>query len=438
MNFNLILFSILFSTTSLVAQEADSAISQPLGIIDTIIVSGNHKTKAYVILDEMALKPGILATSEAIEYDRSRIYSLGLFTRVDIFYDSLQGQRFLAVDVSERWYLIPVPLFGFRDGDPKKPYYGAGVLHNNVGGNNQKLFASAVFGHNPSFELFFADPLIDRPNNLYASEDISLARIRNRSEREILRAGSFDERHFDVHGTLGKRFSLYETLGLSAGFHYVEVTNYQPGRTISPRGRDRYIYGTLSYTYDSRDLREYAASGSFISLSISKNGFGEFDVNFTRFSADFRRYIPLPATFTLATRVDGTIVSGGEIPTYSRSYFGYGERIRGYFKTVFEGENLFGGSVELRFPLLPARTITFTAIRLPTEFSIWRFGICLALFVDTGVTWFRGEGISLNSFASGYGGGVHFLLPYSVVLRTEYAFNEYRKGQFIFDLRASF
>ena len=33
-----------------------------LGLVDTVIVSGNEKTKSYVILDEMALRPGSLAT----------------------------------------------------------------------------------------------------------------------------------------------------------------------------------------------------------------------------------------------------------------------------------------------------------------------------------------------------------------------------------------
>ena len=42
-----------------------------------------------------------------------------------------------------------------------------------------------------------------------------------------------------------------------------------------------------------------------------------------------------------------------------------------------------------------------------------------------------------GSFATGYGAGIHFLLPYSVVLRTEYAWNEYGMGQFIIDFRGN-
>ena len=132
------------------------------------------------------------------------------------------------------------------------------------------------------------------------------------------------------------------------------------------------------------------------------------------------------------------MVSGSIIPTYARVYFGSGERIRGYFSTVWEGENQAGGAVELRYALITTRTFRFSALSLlPPEFTIWRFGMSLALFTDTGLAWFRGDKLRFGSFASGYGGGLHFLLPYGMVLRTEYAWNEYGEGQFILDLRTS-
>jgi len=421
------------------AQRQDSVqgMQSAYGIIDTIIVAGNEKTRDYVIRDEMTLKPGSVATYELMEYDKGRIYSLGLFTRVDIEYYKLDSLRLLYVDVRERWYILPVPIFGFRDGDPKKPFYGAGLLYNNFRGCNQRLSASIVFGYDPSVAFSFFDPLIDREKNLYFSGNLSSSKVRNRSDVEAALTGNFDERHYDINATVGRRLSLYETGGVNLGYHIVDVSLYRQGRTASTSGHDAYLYGTLDYTYDSRDLREYATSGQFASFYITKYGFGDADLNFTRFGADIRHYFPLPLNLSLATRAYGTIVSGSFIPTYARAYLGYGERVRGYFNTVFEGENLAGASVELRYSLLKARTIVFSAIPMPEEFSIWRFGISLALFADAGRTWFRKDVLTFSSFASGYGGGIHFLLPYGYVMRVEYAFNDYFKGQFILDLKTS-
>ena len=411
---------------------------EPLGIIDTVIVEGNEKTRDYVILNEMALKPGMQATFEAVEFDRNRIYNLGLFTRVDIYYDSLGTTHFLYIAVRERWYLIPIPIFGFRYGDPRKIYFGAGFLHNNVGGRNQKLFASLTLGYDPSVSLSFFDPLIDRENQLYLSGSLSYSRVQNKSEQQAELAGDFEEHHFNTTATLGKRFSLYQTAGITFGFQVVSVSAYAPGRTVDPGGRDNVVYGALNYVYDSRDLSEYASRGFYASLSLTNFAFLPSGTDFVRYGADFRKFIPLPFDLTLAGRVAGSVVSGGELPTYSHVYFGYGEKIRGYFRSIFEGEDMFGGSIELRYALLPPRTIQVTGLPVPEEFSIWRFGVSLVLFTDTGVTWYRGDVVQISSLRSGYGGGIHFLLPYGVITRVEYAFDLYHKGQFILDFRGSF
>ena len=408
-----------------------------LGVVDTIFVGGNDKTEAYVILDEMTIKRGSEVTREAIEYDRGRIYSLGLFTRVDMFYDSLGTQHFLYVDVRERWYVIPVPIFGFRDGDPHKIFFGGGLLHYNFRGRNQKLFGSVVFGYDPALSLSFSDPQIDRGNNLYFGTSLGFSRVKNRSIIQSDLSGDFYERHYDGNVTLGKRLSLFENAGINVGLHIASVTSFLPGRTVSPDGEDAYLYATASYSYDSRNLREYATDGSMVSLYVNKNGFGESKLSYTRFGADARRYVPFGAGFSLAGRLFGSLVAGGLVPTYAHAYFGTGERIRGYYRTVVEGEDLAGGTLELRYSLLDARTISFSASPVPTEFSVWRFGISLALFTDTGAAWFRGDRLTPASFATGYGGGIHFLLPYSIILRTEYAWNELGAGQFIIDIRGN-
>jgi outer membrane protein assembly factor BamA len=170
---------------------------------------------------------------------------------------------------------------------------------------------------------------------------------------------------------------------------------------------------------------------------VSKYGFGESHVNFARFSSDLRAYLPLPAEFVLASRLHTTFTAGGNVPSYARVHFGYGERVKGYYSDVLEGENLAGAMVELRWPLFPARVFRVRGLPLPEEFTIWRFGISLAVFANVGTAWFRGEPVGIKTFAAGYGGGVHFLLPYGAVARVEGAFNDRGRTEFVLDLRAA-
>ncbi len=407
----------------------------PLGIIDTVIIGGNHKTKDYVILNEMALRRGDTVTAEGMDYDRDRIYSLGLFTRVDVMYDSLEHVKFLYVDVNERWYLIPFPILGFRDGDTKRFFFGAGLMHENLGGRNQKLRTLLILGADPEVSLAFADPLILRDERIFFAAGLSFNRLLNKSEVEVARTGPFDEFHYDVNVTFGKRFTLTQVASINAGFRHAEVSAWWPGRTISPNGKDKFLYGTASYVLDSRDLFEYPSRGGYAALYATKYGFGEAAVNFTRFGTDLRGYIPLPLGFTLATRFQGSIVSGGEVPVYAHVFFGYGERLRGWFNTVLEGDDCASATIELHHYLLTPRVFRMTSLPIPEEFAVWRFGISAAIFANTGNAWYRGQ--KLTPLYSGYGAGLHFLLPYSLVVRVEYALNQYRNGEFILDLRGA-
>ncbi len=186
------------------AQVQDSLVIS-FGRIDTVVVTGNEKTQEYVILDEMILRPGMDATQQEIEFDRNRVYKLGLFNRVDMWCDMVDGKLALNVDVSERWYIIPLPVFGFAEGDVKKPFYGGGVLHKNFQGKNQRLFGLVTFGYNPSLTLSFQNPQISREHSLYFSTSLSYSKVRNKSEIESSLTGDFDEKHYNVNATLGKR-----------------------------------------------------------------------------------------------------------------------------------------------------------------------------------------------------------------------------------------
>jgi outer membrane protein assembly factor BamA len=406
-----------------------------LGPVDSVVICGNKHTRDYVIRNEMSIVAHALFTPEMLEFDRKRIYSLGLFTNVDLFLDTLAGKSILRVYVEERWYIFPVPLVGFRDGDVKRAYYGAGLYHNNFQGRNQKLFGSVVFGADPSAQISFTDPLISHEERISFGAQLSFSRKRNRSEVEAAATGDFDELHYGGSLSTGKRFDLYNSAGLSVGYNVVEISTYRPHRTVSPDGTDRYAFVNLYYSYDSRDLVEYPTQGSYVGAYVTKYGLGTSDVDFSRYGLDLRKYVSLPLSFTLASRINGSFAAGGEVPIYAHAYLGYGDRVRGYFKTVFEGDHAVNSTVELRLPILTPRVFRVNNAILPDEFSVWRFGIALALFADAGTTWYRGETVSLSSVVSGYGGGLDFMFPYGLIMRVDYALNNLGKGQFILDFR---
>lgn len=406
-------------------------------VVDTVVLVGNTHTKDFVILREMTLQPGVRITPELLEYDKNRIYSLRLFNEVRLdTMPATPGKARIVVTVKERWYIFPYPVFGIKDRDWSKVFYGFGIVHSNFRGRNEKLYGTLIFGYDPAAVISYRNPFLSREGTYLLDTRLAFNKVRNKSLLAQDGLDNFDEQHYSAAVSIGRRFGIAHSLWLTAGYEVVDIPNGIPGTTVSPDGRDNYPVGAIGYSYDTRDLQEYPKLGTFVQFSISQSGIRGDYVHLTRYAADLRRYVPLGGGFVLAGRVFTNVVAGGRTPSYNRTYFGYEERIRGHFKEVMEGEDIMGASAEMHYELLAPRY--FTVGFLPAEFGVWKFGIVAALFADAGTVWFRTDPLSLNRFAKGYGGGLNFLLPYSAVLQFDYAFNEARRGEFIVDVGRSF
>lgn len=406
-------------------------------IVGAIIIGGNDHTKEFVILREMSLQPGMVITQQLLEYDQNRIYSLGLFNRVQITPISAESARAdLHIEVSERWYLFPYPIFGLKDRDWGKAFYGAGVVHNNFRGRNEKLFGSFALGYDPSFSAAYRNSFLDAAGMYSIDGRITYNRVRNKSLQARQTTGDFEEHHYMVALSIGRRIGIAHLFWFGGAFEEVRVGEYAPNRTLSLDGIDRYPSVTFGFMYDTRDLREYPSHGSYRRFSATKLGIPGDLLDLVRYAGDLRQFLEVTTGLGVAGRVFTDLVAGGRTPLYNRVYFGYNERIRGHFSEVMEGENILGASAEFHLTLLEPRygVIGF----LPREFSVWRFGVNAAIFADAGTVWFRDEPLALDDVAKGYGVGLHILLPYSFVVRVEYGWNEARRGEFIFDVGSSF
>lgn len=405
-------------------------------IVTAIAFIGNDVTDSDIILREMTLHKGDAITPEAIAESKSRIYNLGLFNSVSITYPPMDS-TVLIVEVTERWYLWPVPLFGIVDKDWSHWYYGLGVQHWNVAGRAERIFAGGVLGYNPWASAAYSNPWVLGPAQLFTNTEVKFQRYENKN---ILTRGSvphFDENHFTFDQTIGKRLDRYRNVWAFFGFQYVHVTDPSTMLTVSPTGIDRSLYFGIGASHDTRDYKDYTMKGVNSAVSIEKRGFGVGEVDYLSYRADLRVYQPVFGGTSLCARVFTRVVSGPAIPAYDNVFFGFGERIRGHFKERLEGQDILGASLEWRIPILSPRQMLFSFVPVK-QFRNWRFGVYGALFADAGNVWYKHQSPKLSASPSGYGVGVHFLLPYGFVFRLEYALNELGRGQFIYDVTASF
>lgn len=401
-------------------------------IFSRIDIIGNDVTKEDIILRELHFNKFAPVTLKQLSAGRKRIQSLALFTRVKFDIIGESEHRILLITVFERWFVFPIPVLYLNERSWNKITYGGKLLWYNFLGRNILLNFTAAFGYNPQFKLSYRNPWFLGKLKLFTNFSMYSGKVRS----ESLELRDYEDERKGVEWLIGKRFGHFTFLGLTLG--YTEISAPPDiGLTLSPSGTDYLPSIRLDLQYDDRDLKEYPHKGWKTLLWGKRVGNDEW-IEYYRYGADIRRYQPLGRTVTLALRA-ATDLSSGDIPSYSRVFFGYGERIRGKFYDVFEGENLVFGGAELRFPLMKIRYIDTEPVPGFEDYSSnLKFGMSGAIFFDSGAVWYQDENLTGDKFNSGFGLGLHFHMPYIDIFRVECAFDTKWKAQAIAEVVMAF
>ena len=409
-------------------------------VIDSVEIRGNKITEDDIILRELTFNIGDTVSNKMIEYDRERIFSLGIFTRVNLYIKKVNEENILVIDVDESWYIYPIPFVELKDRDWKKFSYGLDVVIQNFRGRNELLQARGSLGYDPSVRLSYYKPEIIKGSDIYLNSLISYSNVRNKSYiAESLLGRQFDQRIFQTLITIGKRFGSYHRLGVDFGYNYVASPTFIKGISASNERIDRMPVIGASYSYDSRDLVQFPKNGIYFATSIQFKGLGLNDIKYQIANLDFREYRPIVDNLYFKWRFASRIAFGNLVPYYDFSFLGYNERIRGHFNDVQEGNNYYLGSAEFYYPLIKDINVNIDFIPiLPKSLLSYRIALYTQIFGDAGAAKLRHHKLNFNDFQSGYGLGLTLLLlPYNAA-RFEFALNELGRSEFIFDLGLSF
>jgi hypothetical protein len=88
--------------------------------VNRIFIVGNRITKDQIILRELTLKPDDIVYSTELpiilDLDKKKLINTRLFNTVEIrMLEFQQDQLDLLIDVDERWYTFPSPIFELSD-----------------------------------------------------------------------------------------------------------------------------------------------------------------------------------------------------------------------------------------------------------------------------------------------------------------------------------
>jgi len=416
-------------------------------VVDSIEIRGNFVTKDFVILRELSFAKGDTVSKKELAFNRERIFSLGIFNRVEFFPAKVKnpntGKPFLNVVVilvEESWRIYPLPLFNIENNNWDKISYGVGLLWKNFRGRNETLSFTALFGYDPEFAVSYFNPMIFDLRTISLNTTVFYSKIENKSPKvakEIGEVFSYEKYYLELG--LGKRLNNYNLFYFAGGFQYIEQPFSTLEKFTASGGKiDRTPFLILRYTLDTRDLKQFSESGSYADLIFKHNGFGLKDVSYNLFTIDLRRYQPLENRLFSRWRLYASHDFGRRVPFYSRPLFGLKEIIRGHSFDWREGDNALKFSFELNYPLIREWNLRLNLPPLPEKLTSARIGVYLTSFFDSGVTFDNGEKLTRKKFDSGFGFGMEILiLPYNAV-RLEYAFNEKGEGEILVGTGFSF
>ncbi len=419
-------------------------------------VTGNRRTKAYVILRELAFAPGerfpAAELPERLARSRTQLGNTALFGEYAIR-DSVspEGCLYLDLDLTERWYFFPVPVFELADrnvnvwidqfgADIGRINFGLNPTFYNLTGHKDDLEGYLQWGFTPKIELDYTRPYVGRhPNHgigFLASYSLN-RQVAYRNVDNLEAFAVFDDfalRRFRAEARYTHRRGLYafHTAELRFNRHRISDTVAALHPAFFGAGRTRQDFFSLRYTFlhDRVDFRAYPLRGHYTELAARKIGLGLFgDLDQWVLMARHNQYVPLPAGFNLGVQLIGKTALAREHPYYTIEGLGYCEEmVRGYQLLAVDGQHYALAKTNLKHKVLDFSI----GNPLPGDNSYGRipFAFWLKGFADAGyvrdAVFAEGNDLT-NTWMLGYGVGLDVVTFYDWVFRFEYAFN--RLGQ---------
>jgi outer membrane protein assembly factor BamA len=423
-------------------------------VIRNILISGNKKTKNYIIGREVTFKKGyaysISEILSGVQTSRQNLMNTALFVDANVnFTNWVNDSMDIYAEVKERWYFFPLPYLKpidrnlnvwVRDYDLSldRVNYGIKFIGQNITGRNDRLNAWLINGYTQRAALKYYNPFSDNSLRHGWGFDFSYSRNRelNYDTKENKQVFFKDPTKF-----IREQFyagGLYSYRKGSIARHYVRlgvqgesvndtVTRLNPNYLGD--SKRRVVYPELRYTYQYFDLNyiPYPTRGTSIEFDFLKRGLGQ-NVNLTQLQLRFGKYFSLPNKFYVSSIAEGNIKLPFDQPFFNQSLLGYNESfMRGLEYYVVDG--VAGGYIRNTIGKEIAAVRFNTGLRSKTYNSI-PFRFYLKAYGDAGYIYNKNNVInnSLNNrFIYSGGIGLDIISIYDIVLRVEYSFNQ--KGE---------
>ncbi len=370
------------------------------GTINKILISGNNKTKEYVITRNILTEPGMVYNENQIKEDLVRLYSTQAFKDVNRSIDACPDDpdKYDVTIVITEQRTASISLGGGLDSSTGV-FGSLGISDNNFRGLNQRVSLSGLVGSG----VIMSDTTVKNHMNFQAELSFFQPYFLNADTSLMSKIffrnfGSYNvplavENRIGVEATLTHQMKYNPNLlgTFSIGAEYINVKEGDKDRIVGMyrakrinfKERDKQLEGGLFLTfspglrYDTRDSQLNPRNGVLATARFDQAfALNDFKKTHGKLTGMIKRFFPVATKSSLSfTAKAGGKLYGDNMPEVMAFRLGGPYTVRGYkINGVGTGDGFVMGSVELATPV-------FFLDRLKVNFFQ---NLRLTFFVDAG------------------------------------------------------
>ncbi|HIG33102.1 MAG TPA: hypothetical protein EYQ09_06695 [Flavobacteriales bacterium] len=420
--------------------------------ITSITLNGNLKTQNDIILRELSFEENKSYSNDdltkRIEKSKENLVNLKLFNFVEINKNEIQGSAQITVDVIERWYILPYPIFEISErnfnawweefaandySDFSRLNYGVFLNWENFRGRNELIQLKIRKGFKEHYLLAYDVPYFNKNKTIGINTSLGFFRRKktyyntDNNSLKYFESDNFNSIDYDLNTEIVYRNNIHQKHKIK--FTYLTSTVSDSIIILNPNylGNSNTTADLFNISYvlehEKRDYSIYPLHGYALSFEIKKYFSYSTNVHHSELLTKAEKHIELFNRLYLGSSFKTKYSTKGNQPYFIQKALGYEDYVRGYEYYVVDGQSYWLSKTAIKCALIEKTNFEIPYVKMK-QFKKSHYSLYLGVFSDLGyVLNEQPENTLNNSLLWGKGIALDYVTYYDKLLRIEYSIN---------------
>ena len=418
--------------------------------VTSITLNGNLKTQNDIILRELSFEENKSYSNEdltkKIEESKANLINLKLFNFVEINKNENKDTVQITVDVIERWYIWPYPIFEISErnfntwwkefaannySDFSRLNYGLFFNWENFRGRNELLKLKIRKGFKEHYLLAYEVPYFNKNKTIGINTNLGFFQRKkthyatDNNSLQYFESDNFNSIDYDLNTEIVYRNNIHQKHKIK--FTYLKSTVSDSITILNPNylGNSDTTAELFNIRYvlehEKRDYSIYPLHGYALSFEIKK--YFSSDVHHFELLTKSEKHIEPFNRFYIGSSFKTKYSTKGNQPYFMQKALGYGDYVRGYEYYVVDGQRYWLSKTAIKYALIEKTYFEIPYVKMK-QFKKSHYALYLGVFSDLGYVLNEQPKNTLNnSLLWGKGIALDYVTYYDKLLRIEYSIN---------------